>query len=190
VIGFCGGGWNALLFGAQSNDIGAVVAYYAPVGSSNIQHRAPLDLASYIRVPVQYHRVRTDPNAPPTDVDRFQALLAAQGTVFERHTYDAEHGFFAYDRTGIFKAADAAASWQRTVTFLRTNLRRPPSWRELAPPAERTLIIVLGQELRAIILSSITTESQCGARISHRRIRFNSSSRGFRDYRRSLYSNR
>jgi carboxymethylenebutenolidase len=135
VIGFCGGGWNALLFGAQSSDIGAVVAYYAPVGLSNIQHRAPVDLPSYIRVPVQYHGVRADPNAPPPDVDRFQALLAAQGTVFERHTYDAEHGFFAYDRTGIFKAADAAASWQRTVTFLRTNLRRPPSWRELAPPA-------------------------------------------------------
>jgi carboxymethylenebutenolidase len=139
VMGFCGGGWNALLFGAQSNDVGAVVAYYAPVDSSNIQHRAPLALASYLRVPVQYHGVRADPNAPPADVDRLQAILAAQGTPFERHTYDSEHGFFGYDRNGIFDPTAAALSWRRTVDFLRRHVGRKTPARRLAPAAPADL---------------------------------------------------
>ena len=135
VIGSCGGGWNALLFGAQSNDVGAVVAYYAPVGSSNIQHRAPLDLVSYLRVPVQYHGCRTDPNVPSADVDRLQGELNARQTPFDRHTYDAEHGFFAYDRIGIFNSAAAALAWERTVKFLRRHVGRTVLARPLAPQA-------------------------------------------------------
>jgi carboxymethylenebutenolidase len=133
VLGFCGGGWNALLFGAQSTDVGAVVAYYAPVGSSDIQHRAPLDLASYIAVPVHYHGVRDDPDAPAADVDRLQAIITARGTPFERYTYDAKHGFFAFDRDGIFDSAAAKISWERTVTFLHKFLGRPAPVHRLAP---------------------------------------------------------
>lgn len=126
---------DALLFGAQSNDVGAVVAYYAPVGSSNIQHRAPLELASYLRVPVQYHGVRGDPNAPQADVDRLQAILAAQGTRFERYAYDSAHGFFAYNRNGIFDPTAAKLSWERTVAFLRKYLGRRAPVHRLVPAA-------------------------------------------------------
>ena len=135
VIGFCGGGWNALLFGAQSNDVSAVVAYYTPVAASNIQHRAPLELADYLRFPIQYHGCRVDANAPPEDVDRLEARLRSQQTPFERHTYDASHGFFAYDRTGVFDPAAAALSWERSVRFLRDNTAQSLRPRPQAPPA-------------------------------------------------------
>lgn len=135
VLGFCGGGWNALLFSAQSADVGCTVAFYAPVGSSDIQHRAPLELADYLRTPVQYHGVQEDPNAPPGDVDRLQAMLAKRGTRFERFTYQAAHGFFAYDRAGIFNPAAAALAWDRALTFLRKHTGRSLRSRPLAPPA-------------------------------------------------------
>lgn len=135
MLGFCGGGWNSLLVAAQSADVGAVVAFYAPVAMSDTQHRSPTELAEFIRVPVQFHYATRDQFVPSADVDRFGALLRAQGTVFERHDYDAEHGFFAWNRQGIFSLDAATAAWARVVGFLRANAGQPAAPRPTAPPA-------------------------------------------------------
>ena len=118
MLGFCGGGWNSLLVAAQSADVGAVVAFYAPVTLSDAQHRSPMEVAEYVRVPVQFHYALRDRYVPATDVDRFVAALRAQGTPIERHDYDAEHGFFAWNRTGVFSPVAATAAWERVVPFL------------------------------------------------------------------------
>lgn len=73
------------------------------------------------------------------DVDRLQAILATQGTFFERYTYDSEHGFFAYDRDGIFDSTAATLAWQRTVAFLRKHLGRTSPGRQLAPAASANI---------------------------------------------------
>ena len=139
LIGFCGGGWNALLVGAQSADVGAVVAFYAPLGLSDPHRRAPLSLAQYVTVPVQYHQPARDQFVTASDVDKFQALLHAQHTPFERFIYpDAEHGFFAYDRPS-FRAADAAAAWSRTRKFLSEYAGKSLRSRALAPRAVASL---------------------------------------------------
>jgi carboxymethylenebutenolidase len=133
LLGFCGGGWNALLVAAQSADVGAVVAFYAPVAQSDAQHRAPLDLVPYIRVPVLYHHPKHDQWVPTADVDRFEAALRAEHTPLQRVDYDAPHGFFAWNREGVFVSSDASRAWQITVPFLRRYAGQPLVERPLAP---------------------------------------------------------
>ena len=133
MLGFCGGGWNSLLAAAQVADVGAVVAFYAPVTLSDAQHRAPMEVAAYIRVPVQFHYALRDRYIPAGDVDRFVNVLRTQGTSIERHDYDAEHGFFAWNRTGVFSPVAATAAWERVVPFLWRYAGQPVSRRPVAP---------------------------------------------------------
>jgi len=133
LLGFCGGGWNALLLSTQLRDVGAVVAFYAPVAMSDVQHRAPLDVVSYIRVPVLFHRATTDQWIPLDDVKRFEAALQAQGTPIERIDYSAAHGFFAWNRDGVFNKTEATRAWAATVRFLREHAGGPMQPRALAP---------------------------------------------------------
>ena len=91
------------------------------------------DLASFIRVPVLFHRAKTDQWVPLADVDRFEAALRAQGTTIERHDYAAAHGFFAWNRTGVFSEPEASRAWGHTVQFLRAHAGRPIVPRPLAP---------------------------------------------------------
>ena len=133
MLGFCGGGWNSLLAAAQLADVGAVVAFYAPVALSDAQHRAPMEVADYIRVPVQFHYALRDRFIPAGDVDRFSEALRTRGTPIEIYDYNAEHGFFAWNRTGVFSAAAATAAWERVVPFLWRYAGQPVRPRPMAP---------------------------------------------------------
>ncbi len=133
ILGFCGGGWNALLAGAQLADIAAVIAFYAPLTISDPQHRAPQDLVEYMQMPILFHQALKDPFVKPADVDRFEAMVRKDGTPFTRYQYDAFHGFFAFNRVPEFNAKDATLAWQRTVPFLRRYAGAPLKHRALAP---------------------------------------------------------
>jgi carboxymethylenebutenolidase len=133
LLGFCGGGWNALLLSTQLRDVGAVVAFYAPVAMTDVQHRSPMEVVSFLRVPVLFHRATTDQWVPLADVERFEAALRAQGTPIERVDYAAAHGFFAWNRDGLFNETEATRAWERTVRFLREHAGRQIQARTLAP---------------------------------------------------------
>jgi carboxymethylenebutenolidase len=133
ILGFCGGGWNALVTSAQLKDIVAVVAFYAPVNLSDGQHRSPMELLPFLRVPVLFHLGTRDPLINGAAVDTFALALTRQGTPIDLYKYDGDHGFFAYNRAQRFNATEAALAWQRTVTFLRRYLPARPRARELAP---------------------------------------------------------
>ena len=136
LVGFCGGGWNALLMAAQSEEIGAVVALYAPVAASDAQHRAPMALLPNIAAPVQYHQPEHDEWVSPADVDAFERGMRNASHVFERHVYPgAHHGFFAYDRDGTFDPASARLAWKRMAAFLAVHLRGAAPRHVLAPSA-------------------------------------------------------
>lgn len=102
ILGFCGGGWNALIASAQLQDIVAVVAFYAPVNRSDAQHRSPMELLPFMQVPVLFHLGTRDPLINAAEVDSFAAALTRQGTPIDVHRYDADHGFFAYNRDQRF----------------------------------------------------------------------------------------
>jgi carboxymethylenebutenolidase len=134
LVGFCGGGWNALLVAAQSQDVAAVVAFYAPVVLADSSRRSAFDLRRFITVPVQYHGATEDPYIVAADVERFAEALRAQQTPIEVFTYQARHGFVATNRTGIFDAQAAELAWSRVLPFLRAHAGAVPRRRPLAPP--------------------------------------------------------
>lgn len=132
LIGFCGGGWNALLVAAQSLDVAAVVAFYAPVTLADSTRRSPQSLAAFIRVPVQFHRATEDPFVPAPDVERFAETLRTLGTPIEVFTYQARHGFVATNR-GVYDSASARLAWSRVRPFLQAHVGTPTRRGPLAP---------------------------------------------------------
>jgi carboxymethylenebutenolidase len=129
VMGFCFGGRNALLFAARSSDIGAVVPFYGPVvplpGVTREERpKQPLDadVVRQIRVPVQGHYGTRDRAVELEPVKKFEQALRAQGTPVEIYTYDAEHGFFAYNRP-TYRPGDAQLARERMLAFFRKHLK-------------------------------------------------------------------
>jgi carboxymethylenebutenolidase len=121
VSGFCGGGWNSILFAADHPElVSCVVAYYAPPDLA--QHfgrpRSVLSVLPAIRVPLQTHFGTRDGNIPLDQVDRLRETATSLTTPFELHLYDADHGFMAFNRAQRFDAASASLAFERTIGFL------------------------------------------------------------------------
>ena len=137
LVGFCGGGWNALLFAAQSKDVSVVAAFYAPVAMPDSTRRTVMDVVQYIGVPVQFHQAANDPAVPTQDVTWFVAALKSWGTQIQRYTYPSTaHGFMATNRP-VYDTASADLAWQRVLPFLRAKTGEPVKQRPLAPPFQR-----------------------------------------------------
>jgi carboxymethylenebutenolidase len=117
VVGFCMGGQLAL-FGAQEHPdrISAAVNFYG------IHPKAPIDPAK-LRVPVLAHFGRGDQSVKEADARALAARYHAVGASFEAHFYDAGHAFFNDARPQVFDQPSADLAWQRTLDFLRAQLR-------------------------------------------------------------------
>jgi carboxymethylenebutenolidase len=116
ALGFCYGGRIAMLLGARSREVDAVVAYHpGPVTQEEIAR---------LSVPVQIHCGTADHNVPLAQIRALEAMLRAQHTPVELHLYEgADHGFLAYTRPPRYNPAAGALSWQRTIAFLAGKLR-------------------------------------------------------------------
>jgi carboxymethylenebutenolidase len=116
VIGFCRGGREAMLFGARSREVDAVVAF----------HPAPMKEQEIIRlkhVPVQIHHGTADESVPVTETQKTERMLKAQGTPAEVFLYEgANHGFLAYTRP-FYKPDAAKLAWARATRFLHKYLK-------------------------------------------------------------------
>jgi len=124
ITGFCFGGRCALMFAARSKEIGAVVPFYGNLRTPPFANRKedPLDVSNKIKAPVQGHYAQNDAEIPLEQLNRFQESLKTAGTEVEMFTYDAPHGFFAYNRP-TYNADAAKLAWSRTVEFLRRRLK-------------------------------------------------------------------
>jgi len=116
ALGFCYGGRIAMLLGARSREVDAVVAYHpGPVTQEEIAR---------LSVPVQVHCGTADGNVSVAQIRALEAMLAAQHTPAEVHLYEgADHGFLAYTRPQRYHPVAGALSWQRTIAFLAGKLR-------------------------------------------------------------------
>jgi len=116
VVGFCRGGHVAMMFGAQSRDMNAVVAF----------HPGPVKDGELIRLgstPVQIHHGTADKSVAVTESQKTEKMLKAQRTPIELFLYEgADHGFLAYTRPS-YKPAAAMLAWERAVRFLHKNLK-------------------------------------------------------------------
>ena len=115
AVGFCYGGRIAMLLGARSREVDAVVAY----------HPGPVTDEEIVRLagPVQVHIGTADTNVSVEAIRALEAMLAARRVPKEVHFYEgAQHGFLAYTRPPRYDPVAGALSWQRTVAFLRRSL--------------------------------------------------------------------
>jgi len=115
VVGFCYGGKLAMMLGARSREVEAVVPY----------HPGPTTAAEIARLksPVQIHCGTADRNVSVASIRELEKTLKAQSTPTEVFLYEgADHGFLAYTRP-YYKPDAAKLSWTRTVEFLRRHLK-------------------------------------------------------------------
>jgi len=122
VIGFCGGGRDALVFAAANPAVAAVVVFYAPVRLELSNRRMLIDVVPDVSVPVQGHYGLADHGIPLEHVAELERHLAARGVPVEIFRYETGHGFFAHNRDESFAEEAARAAWGRAVPFLRAHL--------------------------------------------------------------------
>jgi carboxymethylenebutenolidase len=114
VMGFCYGGRVAMLFGARSRAVDAVVAFYPGEVT-----RAEI---SRLKSATQIHCGTADRDVPISRIKDLEKTLLAQSTPVEVRLYEgAEHGFMANTRPQ-YRPADAKVAWERTINFLRSHL--------------------------------------------------------------------
>jgi carboxymethylenebutenolidase len=115
VIGFCYGGRMALLFGARSREVDAVVAFHPGVVAGKEVAR--------LRAPVQLHHGSADRSVALAKTEELAQLLKAQRTPVELFRYEgADHGFLAYTRP-TYRPDEAKLAWARATEFLRKQLK-------------------------------------------------------------------
>lgn len=115
AVGFCFGGRIAMLYGARSREIDAVVPF----------HPAPMKAAELKRltVPVQIHHGTADRAVAVAESQNVERILKAQHTPVELFTYEgADHGFLAYTRP-FYKPDYAQLAWARATQFLHKYLK-------------------------------------------------------------------
>lgn len=128
IIGFCMGGYYALLETARNGAITACADFYGgPLvlsETSATRPLAPLDAAQEIHVPFLGLFGEADQGIPVEQVRRLEGVLQAAGAPTEIHTYPgAEHAF--HNNTGQrYHATAAEDAWQRTLQFFATYLQQ------------------------------------------------------------------
>jgi carboxymethylenebutenolidase len=123
IVGFCGGGWQSLPCAARLKELSAVVPFYAPVALKLPGRKTPMDVVRDIKVPVQGHYGTKDKGINLADVKKFEQALRDQHTPVEMFTYEAGHGFFAYNREEVYDAMAARLAWSRAVKFLKEQVK-------------------------------------------------------------------
>lgn len=115
VLGFCYGGKLAMLYGARSREIDAVVPFHPGVTKA--------DQVKRLKVPVQIHHGTADQAVALAESQRLFKELKKQHNPVELFTYEgAGHGFLAYTRP-TYQPEAAKVAWARAIQFLRKYLK-------------------------------------------------------------------
>jgi carboxymethylenebutenolidase len=120
VTGFCMGGGLALwLATLRPDDVKAVVPYYGVIPWPAAQPDY-----SKLRSPVQGHYAENDDFANPETVRKLEEELKGHGARVEFFVYPGVgHAFTNHHRPEVFHEEHSRVAWDRTVAFLRENLR-------------------------------------------------------------------
>jgi carboxymethylenebutenolidase len=136
LVGFCGGGKQALLFATRLSEAKAVVAFYASARYRQFRNNNDpvpelVEVASEIRGAIQGHYGLLDQVALPQDAKEFEGLLRARrerAPVGFYYYEKAGHSFYNFTRPpgsdpGFdFCPAEAELARRRMIEFLRGQL--------------------------------------------------------------------
>jgi carboxymethylenebutenolidase len=121
TVGFCLGGMESFLAGADMSELTGVVGFYAGLDGSRFGIRGPLERAAEIRVPLLGLFGGADQAIPVEQVEQFATRLGEAGLENEVHVYpDAPHSFF--DRRYEQYAEACEDAWRRTLGFLERHI--------------------------------------------------------------------
>jgi carboxymethylenebutenolidase len=128
MLGYCGGGVQALWLSALTREVKAVVGFHAPAVVTDAYNNpqdprpSPMAMTEQIRVPVQGHYGSADAVCPLPDVEEFEQALRRHGTEVETFVYEgADHAFGDFTRPH-YRPEAATLAWARSVKFLRAHL--------------------------------------------------------------------
>jgi carboxymethylenebutenolidase len=115
AVGFSmGGAWSMLLASERPESIAAAVIFYGSGDADFSQARA-----AYLG-----HFAEVDEWEPLDGVRQMEADMRAAGREVTFHTYpDVGHWFFESNRPDVYNAEAAQLAWERTLAFLKNNLR-------------------------------------------------------------------
>ena len=118
VIGFCMGGFLAMLVGSVAPDTVAAVVNCYGVGQ-----RMP-DLKPMRGIPLLGIFGGKDHSAGPDAVAGLERAAKEAGVPFTKHVYpDADHAFLNEQRKDVHRADDAKDAWGKILPFLKSNVR-------------------------------------------------------------------
>ncbi len=115
LVGISLGGWWGLWLAMQTNAPFSVVSiFYGARGGDYSASRAAF----------QFHWAESDDYVSASAMKGQIKDLKAAGRPAEFHTYPGTaHWFFESDRPDAYQAEAAALAWQRTITFLKANIK-------------------------------------------------------------------
>jgi carboxymethylenebutenolidase len=118
TIGFCMGGYLAILVASESPDkVAAVVDCYG------VGQRLP-DLAPLKGIPVLGVFGGKDGSIPPQTIASLDAAMKANGVPFTKAVYpEADHAFLNEQRKDVHRPADARDAWGKILPFLKANVK-------------------------------------------------------------------
>ncbi|HTT30233.1 MAG TPA: dienelactone hydrolase family protein [Solirubrobacteraceae bacterium] len=120
TVGFCLGGFESFLAGAEIPDLAAVIGFYGVLTGSRFGTDGPLERATDIRAPVLGLFGGADQAIPVEQVEEFDTKLTEAGLDHEIHVYPgAPHSFF--DRRFEDYAEDCEDAWRRMLGFLERH---------------------------------------------------------------------
>ena len=120
VIGFCMGGRLALAFGAASELVGAIAAFY-PGG-----YRPTVEDARQLKAPILIHFGEEDQSIGTDDRAHIERTLREAGRTAECHIYmGAPHAFFN-DTKPSHRPESARQAWERTIDWFSRHLKAVP----------------------------------------------------------------
>ena len=114
AVGFSFGAHWAMWSAAQREAVGASVVYYGTTGGPFLAES---------RIPVQGHFAADDPFEGPDDIAAFKGALRDAGRDVTIHLYPATGHWFAEPSRDAYRREAAEQALERTVAFLRENLR-------------------------------------------------------------------
>jgi carboxymethylenebutenolidase len=124
TVGFCLGGLESFLAGADMSELSAVVGFYGVLDGSRFGIKGPLERAADISCPVLGLFGEEDQAIPTEQVEEFGSRLSEAGIEHEIHIYPgAPHSFF--DRRYDEYAEACADAWRRMLNFLERHARVP-----------------------------------------------------------------
>lgn len=126
ATGFCMGGFYSMFLAAQEPRTRAAVAFYGRLVYPELNPRkpvSPIDRATAIGCPIQFHFGEEDTSIPLDQVNRLRTLMQGAGRVFELYTYPAAPHAFFNDTRPSYRPEAAELAWERTLAFFGRHLK-------------------------------------------------------------------